>query len=97
MSCGLAKKIEISKVEVIILRFSPRNSYYAYDQHALNNQKNFKIGQKKSCVRCLRDPYLRFKKDFKKFYVYKFLWWFNPLPDGPLAPPLTDGPRSNWT
>jgi hypothetical protein len=21
----------------------------------------------------------------------------NPLPDGPLAPPLTDGPRSNWT
>ncbi len=23
---------------------------------------------------------------------------FNPLPDGPLAPPpLTDGPRSDWT
>jgi hypothetical protein len=21
----------------------------------------------------------------------------NPLPDGPLAPPLTDGPRSDWT
>ncbi len=22
---------------------------------------------------------------------------FNPLPDGPLASPLTDGPRSDWT
>ncbi len=34
---GLAKKIEISKVGVIILRFSPRMSYEAYDQHALKN------------------------------------------------------------
>jgi hypothetical protein len=24
-------------------------------------------------------------------------FWVNPLPDGPLAPPLTDGPRSDWT
>jgi hypothetical protein len=34
------KKNVISQVGVLIVRFSLRKSYYAYDQHALNNQKN---------------------------------------------------------
>ncbi len=30
-------------------------------------------------------------------YVPRHIRYINPLPDGPLAPPLTDGPRSDWT
>ena len=29
--------------------------------------------------------------------VFRIRISFNPLPDGPIVPPLTDGPRSYWT
>ena len=32
-----------------------------------------------------------------RFQQWLQLILLNPLPDGPLAPPLTDGPRSDWT
>ncbi len=41
---GTGEKNEI----VLILRFSLWKSYEAYDQHALNNQKNFKLAQQKN-------------------------------------------------
>ncbi len=71
MSWGLAKKIEISKVGVIILRFLPRNSYKAYDQHALNNQKNFKIGQKKKLCEMSLGPLFKVHERLLKIFMFK--------------------------
>jgi hypothetical protein len=54
---GTGKKNEISQIGVLFLRFSLRNLIKkAYDQHALNNQNNFKLAKKK-IVSCLRDLY----------------------------------------
>ena len=46
----------------------------------------------------LRSKSLLFIKDLKNFKKkVKYFIVFFPLPDGLLASPLTDGPRSDWT
>ncbi len=77
MTRKLAKKNELSKVGVIILRFSPQISYQAYDQHALNNQKKLQDRPKKKVVRgALGTVFKGLRKIFKNFCVLNFLWRF---------------------
>jgi hypothetical protein len=75
--------IEISKYKILRKRIES-----AETREAPKRERN------KKCEKSLS---VKETKSARSALAWEFLTYINPLPDGPLASPLTNGPRSDWT
>ncbi len=70
------KKMKFRKLECLFEGFRYEYLIKRTISMRLITKKIWDSPPKKGCVRCLRDPHLKFKKDFKFFFVLRFLWLF---------------------
>jgi hypothetical protein len=65
------KKMKFGKLECLFEGFRYKYLIKRMISMRLITKKKSRKPPNKSCVRCLRDPHLKFKKDFKKFFCFE--------------------------